>query len=194
MKQEMKEPKTLYVQDRAAWRAWLEEHHAAEREVWLVYYKKHTGRPRIPYDDAVEEALCFGWIDSTVRRLDDDSYLQKFTPRRDGSNWCESNVRRARKLITEGRMTKAGFDAIAEGALDVEFKPKPKLKDVQVPRFVSDALKKTPRAWENFNALAPSYRRDYVGWITHAKREETRERRLREAARLLSENKKLGMK
>lgn len=197
MKQEPKEPreiKSLYVTDRAAWRAWLEEHHATEREVWLVYYKKHTGRPRVPYDDAVEEALCFGWIDSVVRRLDDDSYLQKFTPRRGKSNWCESNVRRARRLIAEGRMTKAGLDAIAEGALDTEFAPKPKSKEVEVPRFVSDALKKTPRAFENFNALAPSYRREYVGWITQAKREETRERRLAEAARLLSENKKLGMK
>jgi uncharacterized protein YdeI (YjbR/CyaY-like superfamily) len=194
MKQEPKGPKSLYLQDRAAWRAWLEENHATEREVWLVYYKKHTARPRIPYDDAVEEALCFGWIDSIVRRVDDDSYLRKFSPRRDKSNWCESNVKRARRLIKEGRMTKAGFDAIAEGALDVEFAPKPKSKEVEVPRFVSDALKKTPRAFENFNALAPSYRREYVNWITEAKRDETRERRMREAARLLSENKKLGTK
>jgi uncharacterized protein YdeI (YjbR/CyaY-like superfamily) len=188
------ETKTLYISERAEWRAWLEENHAREREVWLIYYKKHTDRPRIPYDDAVEEALCFGWIDSTVRRLDNDRYLQKFTPRKSKSNWCESNVKRARKLIAEGLMTKAGLDAIAEGALDVEFAPRPKSKEVEVPRFVSDALKKTPKAWENFRALAPSYRRDYVGWITHAKRDETRERRLREAARLLSENKKLGMK
>jgi uncharacterized protein YdeI (YjbR/CyaY-like superfamily) len=187
------ETKTLYISERAEWRAWLEENHAREREVWLIYYKKHTDRPRIPYDDAVEEALCFGWIDSTVRRLDNDRYLQKFTPRKSKSNWCESNVKRARKLIAEGLMTKAGLDAIAEGALDVEFAPRPKSKEVEVPRFVSDALKKTPKAWENFRALAPSYRRDYVGWITHAKRDETRERRLREAARLLSENKKLGM-
>jgi uncharacterized protein YdeI (YjbR/CyaY-like superfamily) len=194
MKQGPKEPESLYVRDRAAWRAWLEEHHESSREVWLVYYKKHTNRPRVPYDDAVEEALCFGWIDSTVRRVDDDSYLQKFTPRRDKSNWSESNVRRARKLIAEGRMTKAGLDAIAEGALDAEFEPRPKPKETAVPRFFSDALKKRPRAWENFKALAPSYRREYVHWVTHAKREETRERRLAEAARLLSENKKLGMK
>ena len=188
------ESRTLYIHERAAWRTWLKENHAREREVWLVYYKKHTNRPRIPYDDAVEEALCFGWIDSTVRRVDDDSYLQKFTPRKSKSNWCESNVKRARKLIAEGLMTKAGLDAIGEGALDVEFAPRPKSKDTEVPRFVSDALKKTPKAWENFNALAPSYRREYVNWITEAKRDETRERRLREAARLLSENKKLGMK
>jgi uncharacterized protein YdeI (YjbR/CyaY-like superfamily) len=188
------EPKTLYVSDRASWRAWLEENHASEREVWLVYYKKHTGRPRIPYDDAVEEALCFGWIDSTVRRLDEERYLQKFTPRRERSNWCESNVKRARRLIAEGRMTRAGLDAIAEGALEQKSAPRLKPEELEVPRFFSAALKKTPKAWENFNALAPSYRRDYVHWITHAKRDETRERRLREAARLLSENKKLGMK
>jgi len=188
------EPKTLYVSDRAAWRAWLEEHHACEREVWLVYYKKHTGRPRIPYEDAVEEALCFGWIDSTVRRLDEDSYLQRFTPRKGKSNWCESNVVRARRLIAEGRMTKAGLDKIAAGALEAEFAPRPKSKEVEVPRFVSSALRKTPKAWENFRALAPSYRREYVNWITQAKREETRDRRLAEAARLLSENKKLGTK
>jgi uncharacterized protein YdeI (YjbR/CyaY-like superfamily) len=188
------EPKTLYVTDRAAWRAWLEGHHASEREVWLVYYKKHTDRPRIPYDDAVEEALCFGWIDSTVRRLDEDSYLQKFTPRKARSNWCESNVRRARRLIAEGLMTKAGLDAISEGALDTQFAPKPMSKELEVPRFISDALKETPKALANFGALAPSYRREYVNWITQAKRDETRARRLCEAARLLSENKKLGMK
>lgn len=188
------EPKTLYVTDRAKWRAWLEENHASAREVWLVYYKKHTDRPRIPYDDAVEEALCFGWIDSTVRRLDEERFLQKFTPRKSKSNWCESNVKRARRLIDEGRMTKAGLEAIAEGALDTKFEPKPKSKEVEVPRFISDALRKTKRAWENFGALAPSYRREYVNWITQAKRPETRERRLAEAARLLSENKKLGMK
>ncbi len=194
MKQGPSGPKTLYVTRRAEWRAWLEENHAREREVWLVYYKKHAGRARIPYDDAVEEALCFGWIDSTVRKLDEDRFLQRFTPRKARSNWCESNVRRARRLIAEGLMTKAGLDAIAEGALDAEFAPRPKSKEVEVPRFVADALKKTKRAWENFNSLAPSYRREYVDWVTQAKRAETRERRLAEAARLLSENKKLGMK
>ena len=194
MKQEPPGPKRLYVTERAKWRAWLEENHAREREVWLVYYKKHTNRPRIPYDDAVEEALCFGWIDSAVRKLDEDRFLQKFTPRKAKSKWCGSNVRRARRLIAEGLMTKAGLDAIAEGALDAEFEPRPKPKGLEVPRFMSDALKKTKRAWENFNSLAPSYRRDYVHWVTDAKRAETRERRLAEAARLLSENKKLGMK
>jgi uncharacterized protein YdeI (YjbR/CyaY-like superfamily) len=187
-------PKTLYVADRAAWRAWLEENHALETEVWLVYYKKHTARPRVPYDAAVEEALCFGWIDSTVRRLDDERFIQRFTPRKDAGNWSESNRRRVRKLIAEGRMTEAGLAKIGEGVLDAPPETKPKQKDVSVPRFVREALKGTPNAWENFRRLAPSYRRDYVGWITGAKREETRERRLKEAAALLAQNKRLGMK
>src|SRR5213075_1383965 len=97
--------KTLYVADRDAWRAWLEENHARENEVWLVYYKKQSGRPRIPYDDAVEEALCFGWVDSIVKKIDEEKFAQKFTPRRDWTKWSELNKRRLRKLIREGRMT-----------------------------------------------------------------------------------------
>ena len=87
----MRLTKELYVTNREDWRAWLEQNHATEKEVWLLYYKKHTGKPTIPYDDAVEEALCFGWIDSTVKRIDDEKYTQKFTPRNDRSVWSESN-------------------------------------------------------------------------------------------------------
>src|SRR5438309_6482273 len=110
--------KTLYVTNRDDWRAWLEEHHATEPEVWLIFYRKASGRPRIPYDEAVEEALCFGWIDSLVKRIDDDKFAQKFTPRRDRSKWSALNIRRVRNLIEEGRMTEAGlakFDPVALG-------------------------------------------------------------------------------
>src|SRR5437764_4393088 len=189
----MKISKALYVTSRDDWRAWLEKNHETEKEVWLVYHKKHTNRPRIPYDDAVEEALCFGWIDSTVRRLDDERFMQRFTPRKDTGNWCESNRKRVRKLIAEGKMMEAGLSKIGEGILDAPLETKPKKKGAGVPRFVREALKRTPDAWENFKRLAPSYRRGYVGWITEAKREETRARRLKEAAALLSQNKKLGM-
>ena len=107
----------LYVTTRDEWRAWLAEHHDTEREVWLVSYKKHTGRPQIPYDDAVEEALCFGWIDSLVKTIDDERFAQKFSPRKGKSNWSESNKRRVRKLVREGRMTEAGL-ATAKGILE----------------------------------------------------------------------------
>ena len=186
-------PNYLYVADRDAWRAWLEENHARETEVWLICYKKHTGRPSVPYDAAVEEALCFGWIDSIVRRLDEERYAQKYTPRRDTGKWSESNRRRLKRLIEAGMMNVAGMLKVGEGILDAP-PEEPKKKETEVPQFFKDALLKRSKAWENFNGLAPSYRREYVAWVSDAKREETRERRLKEAARLLSENKKLGMK
>ena len=99
---------TFYAPDRAAWRAWLAASGTAEREIWLIFYKKHTGTPCISYDDAVEEALCFGWIDGLMKRMDDDRYAQRFSPRKLGSSWSESNKVRVRKLIAEGRMTPAG--------------------------------------------------------------------------------------
>src|SRR5438128_11402884 len=121
----MESRKTLYVASRAEWRAWLAKHHQSETEVWLIYYKKPSGRPRIPYDDAVEEALCFGWIDSIVKRIDDAKFAQKFTPRKDWTKWSELNKRRVRKLIREGNMTEAGLAKIDVVALGDEQQAKP---------------------------------------------------------------------
>src|SRR5437868_8651010 len=192
----MKISKTLYVTSRDDWRAWLEKNHETEKEVWLIYYKKHTNQPRIPYDDAVEEALCFGWIDSIVQRIDDERYAQKFTPRKSGSLWSESNKRRIRKLLKEGKMTRAGLAKIGEGVLAAGERSKSarKTKELVIPSYLSEALRTNKKAWENFNNLSPSYRRQYVGWIATAKKEETRKKRLREAIELLVRNEKLGMK
>lgn len=104
--------KTLYVTTRKDWRAWLDKNHQKEKEIWLVYYKKHANMPRIPYNDAVEEALCFGWIDSTVKRIDEDKYTQRFSPRSNKSQWSEMNKERARRLIEQKKMTQAGLDKI----------------------------------------------------------------------------------
>jgi uncharacterized protein YdeI (YjbR/CyaY-like superfamily) len=188
--------KTLHATTRAAWRAWLAEHYASEREVWLVYAKRHTGEPRVEYDDAVEEALCFGWIDSIVRRLDEDRFAQKFTPRRPGSRWSESNRRRYAKLEAAGTLAPAG---LANGPGDAEApvgsaKAKPERGAVELPAYVEEELRRDRRAWETFERLAPSYRRLYVGWIDAAKREETRKRRLAEAIERLREGKTLGLK
>src|SRR5438874_9891192 len=125
----MKMPKMLYVTNRDEWRAWLVDHQAAENEVWLVYYKKHTGQPRIPYDHAVEEALCFGWIDSIVKRIDGAKFAQKFTPRRDRTRWSALNKRRLRKLIREGRMTAAGLAKIDLAMLGEDGPAKPSRRD-----------------------------------------------------------------
>jgi uncharacterized protein YdeI (YjbR/CyaY-like superfamily) len=184
--------KTLLVTSRAAWRAWLSDHHDQESEIWLVYYKRHTKRPRIPYADAVEEALCFGWIDSIVRRLDEGRFAQKFTPRRLNSRWSDINRRRFAKLVAAGRVTAAGLGKSPPAAATPG--PPARKAGAALPRYIAQALKQRPRAWKNFSALAPSYRRLYVGWIDAAVKEETRRRRLAEATALLLQNKKLGLK
>jgi uncharacterized protein YdeI (YjbR/CyaY-like superfamily) len=102
---------TLKAKDRRAWRVWLKENHSSEKEVWLLFYKKRAGKASVSYEEAVEEALCFGWIDSAIRRVDDDSYAQKFTPRMPASKWSSSNLTRMRKLIEEKMVSRAGMEA-----------------------------------------------------------------------------------
>jgi uncharacterized protein YdeI (YjbR/CyaY-like superfamily) len=182
------------VSDRAAWRQWLAERHHQRDAIWLVFHKKTSDGTSPSYDEAVEEALCFGWIDSIVKRIDDEKFAQKFTPRRAGSNWSASNLARIKRLVKEGKMAPAGLAKI-DGAFLREKAPPPRRKaDLPVPRFMMQALKANRKAWENFQKLAPSYRRMYIGWIMHAKKQETRERRLKEAVTLLEQNKKLGLK
>jgi len=194
----MPNDRRIYVSDRRQWRAWLEKHHASEKEVWLIYYKRHTGKPRIPYDDAVEEALCYGWIDSTVKRLDDEKYMQRFTPRNPRSPWSKLNKERAGKMIKAKRMTRAGLarieDAKESGAWDRADRPKSNTRTTRVPPELKKALAANKAAAANFNSLAPSYRRQYIGWFLSARREETRRKRLKEIVSLLSRNEKLGMR
>jgi uncharacterized protein YdeI (YjbR/CyaY-like superfamily) len=190
----MKMLHTLYVSTRDAWRAWLAEHHASASEVWLIYPKKTSSRPRIPYTDAVEEAICFGWIDSLVRRIDADCFAQKFTPRKDTKKWSAINKARLRRMIKTGRMTAAGMavigDALKRARLIAESEPRP----TDLPDEIEARLQQHPRAWAFFQSLAPSYRRHYVRWITAAKREDTRERRIHESIQKLEQHEKLGMK
>jgi uncharacterized protein YdeI (YjbR/CyaY-like superfamily) len=173
--------KTLYVTSREEWRSWLSKHYQSETEVWLIYYKKQTGQPRISYDHAVEEALCFGWVDSIVKRMDDEKFAQKFTPRRDWTKWSALNKRRLRSLIREDRMTEAGLAKIDPVILGEEPPAKQSKGELDLPRFVKQALRANAKAWENCRNLAPSQRRHYIQWIMDAKRKETREWRLREA-------------
>jgi uncharacterized protein YdeI (YjbR/CyaY-like superfamily) len=195
----LKRLKTFYAANRNEWRAWLEKRHETETDVWLIYYKKASALPRVPYDDAVEEALCFGWVDSLVKRLDDEKFAQKFTPRKDQQKWSEHNKKRARAMIEQGKMTDAGLAVIGKGVLDSSRDPSArKISDRRrfdtVPEFIQKALNKNKKAREFFDKLAPSYRRHYIGWITMAKRPETQQRRLAEAIELLAQNKKLGLK
>ena len=191
----MKSQKTLYVTNRDDWRTWLEENHDSAKEIWLIYYKKHTGKPRIPYDDAVEEALCFGWIDSIIKRIDDETYMQKFTPRKSRSAWSELNKKRTRTMIRQGRMTEAGLAKIREAKSNGQWnKAALAEQEFKITPEVKKALSSNKKAWENFSNLSPSQQKQYLGWIMSAKKEETRARRLKEAIKMLSQNKKLGMK
>lgn len=192
----MKISKTIHVSSRDQWRAWLEKNHDTESEVWLIYYKMDTGRPRVAYSDAVEEALCFGWIDSNVQRIDRERYAQKFTPRRSSSKWSALNKRRVAKLIKEGRMTEAGIARLNDSGIGDDYgrTPQRKMEELVVPRHLRQALMSNRKAWDNFNQLAPSYRRNYIAWISAAKTEGTRDKRVMEAITLLAQNKKLGLK
>ncbi|MBE0431249.1 MAG: YdeI/OmpD-associated family protein [Dehalococcoidia bacterium] len=191
----MKIRKTLHVTNRTKWRAWLEKNHDSETEAWLVFYKKHTGQLSVAYDDAVEEALCFGWIDGVIQRIDDETYARRFSPRRDGSNWSALNKRRAAKMIEEGRMTEAGAAKLTYSDSEDDYGRtlQRKAEDLIIPEYFEQALTSNRQAHENFAKLAPSYRRRYLLWIADARTDETRDRRVAEAIRLLAENKKLGM-
>jgi uncharacterized protein YdeI (YjbR/CyaY-like superfamily) len=182
--------KTLDARTPQEWRKWLAGHHDSEAEVWLVFYKQHTGEVSIDYGDAVDEALCFGWVDSLIKRLDEARYARKFTPRKPDSKWSTTNRTRYAQLKASGRLTPAGFDrAPTDRSGDA---PRPSLS--KVPPYIQDALRNCPAAGNFFESLGPSYRRMYIAWIDSAKQPETKMRRLQEAIRLLMAGKKLGLK
>lgn len=172
---------------RAAWRSWLEKNHDRSSEIWIVFAKAHTGKPRLTYADAVEEALCFGWIDTTVQRIDDDHYRQRFTPRTNLTNWSKINQDRFAKMEAAGLMTDAGR---VKRPARVDPPRKRLQAGAPVPDWVQAALDEHPKAKAFFETLAPGYRRDYLRYITEAKREETRLKRLEEALRRLSNGEK----
>jgi uncharacterized protein YdeI (YjbR/CyaY-like superfamily) len=188
------EPK-VFATDRKTWRDWLEKNHASETEAWLVYYKKHTGKSSVSYIDSVKEALCFGWIDGLKKRIDDETYAHRFTPRKPLSKWSPQNISLARELIESGLMTIAGLNsfnqrvAYDEAQLDLI-----RAAEIALTADIETALKANPEAWESFRQMTPGYRKQYVAWLQTAKRPETRKKRLIEAIRLLEKNQKLGMK
>jgi uncharacterized protein YdeI (YjbR/CyaY-like superfamily) len=176
--------RTLYTHRVADWRAWLRKHHRTRREVWLVYYNKASGKPRISYNDAVEEALCFGWIDSQAAKVDADRFAQRFTPRRPGSAVSEMNHARVRRLVRTKRMTKAGLEAIGSS----------RAGRLAIPPDIEAALKGEPAAWRHFQRFPAAYRRMRVAFVdgAHRRPDEFRRRR-RNLARKSAKNERFGM-
>jgi uncharacterized protein YdeI (YjbR/CyaY-like superfamily) len=169
----------IYFASPEEFRAWLEEHHGSEGEVFVGYWKKATGKPSLTWSQAVDEALCFGWIDGVLRSVDDERHYQRFTPRKPGSNWSAINIDKVEQLRAEGRMRPAGEAAFARRRDDrsaiyaYEQRKNPELEPEDEARFRADAA-----AWEYFMSTPPSYRRPALWWVISAKRPETRERRL----------------
>ena len=187
--------KQVYVKTRKQWRDWLSQHHDKSDGIWLVFYKKHTDRPTLDYEDAVEEALCFGWIDSIIKKLDEERYVRKLTPRKADSRWSELNKKRIAKLIKRGLMTPAGISKVeAAKASGLWNKPDRPHISLEMPKALKSALAGNKTAKRFFNQLAPSYQKQFIAWIAVAKRQETKERRVKESIALLEQGKKLGMK
>ncbi|MGH9728964.1 MAG: YdeI/OmpD-associated family protein [Candidatus Acidiferrales bacterium] len=178
--------KTLHAKNRRQWRAWLEKNHGERREIWLIYYKKGSGKTRIPYEDAVEEALCFGWIDGKTQRIDEARYAQRFTPRRPRSSWNRANIERAERLIASGKMAAAGLAAFrSEKRRDTPVMP------TEMPKELEFKFRKQSTAWNNFAKFPPYYRRMTSGWIASAKKEETRLSRLNKLIEFSARNERI---
>jgi len=179
---------TLYVQDREAWRAWLRENHDKRDDVWLIYPKKHTGRPRIPYADAVEEALCFGWIDSIAKRIDGETFAQRFSRRKGKGVFSQANIERMRRLIRLGKMTPAGFAVIGNpGLLESG-------QELVIAPDILEALRQDPRVWANFQQFPEIYKRIRIAYIEGGRRhgDEAFQRRLRNFVRKTKANRQFG--
>jgi uncharacterized protein YdeI (YjbR/CyaY-like superfamily) len=169
----------IYFSSPEEFRAWLEQHHDSATEVWVGYWKKHTGKPSLTWSQAVDEALCYGWIDGILRRVDDERHMQRFTPRKPTSNWSAVNIAKVEQLRAEGRMRPAGEAAFAlrreerSGVYSYEQRHQAALEPEQEERFRANAA-----AWEYWTAAPRSYRTMATWWVVSAKKPETRERRL----------------
>jgi uncharacterized protein YdeI (YjbR/CyaY-like superfamily) len=155
----MKLGKTIYLTNRKDWRLWLTKNHDKEKEIWLVYPRKSSGKPRISYDEAVEEALCFGWIDSNVKRIDDESYAQRFSPRKSTAKWSQQNIKRLRRLVKLGKMTQAGLAAIKDVSAVLES------ENTDIAPDILKALKEDPKIWRNFQNFPDDYKRIRIAYI-----------------------------
>lgn len=176
-------PNTLTVAHRAAWRAWLQAHYTTANEVWLVYPRKHSGKPRIPYNDAVEEALCFGWIDSITKGIDDNNYSQRFTPRNPRSSYSQTNIERLRCLIPQGKVMPE-VQASLGSLLDEPF---------VCPPDIEAALRADAQVWANFNSYSGAYQRIRIAYVeTARKRPGEFEKRLQNLIAKTAVNKQYG--
>lgn len=171
---------TLFVTERSEWRNWLNINHQTTKEIWLVNYNEKTGKKRIAINDAVEEAICFGWIDSIVKKVDEDIYIHKFLPRKENSLWTFLDKRRAEEMISRCKMTDSGMKKVEEAIENGNWNKPIGFEEIQdIPKDVLKALSENERALKNFKNFAPSLQNSYIYRINNAKKIETRKRRIK---------------
>ena len=174
---------TLYVSNRDEWRAWLEKNFQREKEIWLVYYRQAIDKPRIPYNDAVEEALCFGWIDSVNKKLDEERNVQRFSPRRPQSEYSQTNKERLKRLIKQGKVIATVQDSLEDLDLD----------EFEYPDDIMSALRENEHAWENYQKYSGAYQRIRIAYIDNGrKRPGEFEKRLKHFIRKTAQDKQYG--
>lgn len=183
----MDQQSELYFSYKKDWRNWLEKHHGQKEPIWLVYYKKECEKESISYDDSVEQALCFGWIDGIIKSIDNEKYKRKFMPRTNFFNWSPTNRLRVEKLLKSGEMTEIGLNAIGNYAKTKQL-VWPVIEEHEFTGFsenLMEMLQANDEALQFYNSLSKSHQRHYVMWVMTAKREETRIKRMEEALILL---------
>lgn len=176
------EPDRVHPETAEEWRSWLAENHTRGTGVWLVSWKQHTGRPQVPYADAVTEALAFGWIDSKAGTLDADRSMLWYSPRRPTSGWSRSNKERVERLVAQGRMTPAGQRLVDLARANGTWSLLDDVENLVVPDDLAEAFAARPGAATHWESFPPSVRRGVLTWIVQAKRSETRANRVRETA------------
>lgn len=181
---------SVHALTRAEWRAWLEANHTRAEGVWLITYKKAAGKPRVEYGEAVEEALCFGWVDSKPGKLDAERTMLYFAPRKPRSGWSKPNKERVARLTEAGLMAPAGLAKVEAAQQDGSWTALDAVEALEVPADLVAALDQYEKAAEHFGAFPRSVKRGILEWISNAKRSETRAKRIEETARLAAENKR----
>jgi uncharacterized protein YdeI (YjbR/CyaY-like superfamily) len=189
--------KSTHPKNRKQWRQWLEKNHSTSPGVWFTYYKKETGKARVSYEEAVEEALCFGWIDSLPRKLDDGRSMLKFTPRKTKSVWSQLNKTRIERLITEKQIMPAGLATIIlakkNGSWDTLTASDKAASNNEMPEDLEKLFIKNKKAKANFHNFSFSIRKQFLSWIDSAKRPETRKARLQQTMLMAAANRKPGL-
>ena len=181
---------SIHPQTRAEWRAWLEQNHTRAEGVWLISYKKATGKLRFEYEEAIEEALCFGWIDSKPNKLDEERSMLWFAPRKPGTGWSKINKQRVEKLIAAGLMAPAGLSRVESAKQDGSWSALDAIEALEIPPDLEQALSRHGLARQNFDAFPRSVKRGILEWIANSKKPETRAKRVEETARLAEDNRR----